>query len=144
MIIYLYKLFIYHYLISKLNIMKRIKIFQCLVILSLFVFACSSKETPSLAAKKITSYLQNKEYEKYLDCMDSYEKLGTKEQLVTILKQSMEMKKGLKKVDILSESLKNDGKSAVVKLKYTYGDGSIEETSLNFKEVKDQWKAIAE
>ena len=124
--------------------MKRIKISQCLVILSLIVFACASEETPTMAAKKITGYLQDMEYGKYLDCMDSYEKLGSKEQLITILKQSMEMKKGLKKVDILSESLKNDGKSAVVKLKYTYGDGSSEETSMNFKEVKDQWRAIAE
>jgi len=124
--------------------MKRINFFQCLVILSLFVFACAGKETPTMAAKKLTGYLQNKDYEKYLDCVDSYEKFGTKEQIVAILKQSMEMKKGLKKVDILSESLKNDGKSAVVKLKYTYGDGSSEETSVNFKEVKDQWRAILE
>jgi len=124
--------------------MTRLKIFRCLVILTLFIGACAGKETPTMAAKKATGYLQSKEYGKYLDCIDSYEKMGTKEQIIEILKESIEMKKGLKKVDIVSESLKNDGKSAVVELKYTYGDGTTEETSLSFNKVNDQWRAIAE
>jgi hypothetical protein len=124
--------------------MTRLKIIRSLVILTLFVCACAGKETPTMAAKKVTGYLQSEEYGKYLDCIDSYEKMGTKEEIVEILKQSMEMKKGLKKVEVLSESVKEDGKSAVVELKYTYGDGTSEETSLSLIKVNDQWRALAE
>jgi hypothetical protein len=123
--------------------MKSIRIFQCLVILCLFVFACASKDSATEAAKKVTGYLQGGEYAKFVDCMDSLEKLGTKEQFVDILKQSMEMKKGLKKVDVLKETPEKDGKLVVVDLKYTYGDGSSEETSLTFHKVKDEWRALA-
>ena len=61
------------------------------------------------------------------------------EQLVALLREkgtkAMEKKQGLKSYEVLSEEISEDGKSATVKMKMVYGDGS--EDTQDLKLVKN-------
>ncbi len=55
-------------------------------------------------------------------------------------KKMMEEKQGLKDVQVLEETISEDGKSATLKVKFIYGDGSEEESTQEMVKQNDQWK----
>ena len=57
-------------------------------------------------------------------------------------KKMMEEKKGLKDVQILEETLSEDGKKATLKVKFIYGDGTEEENTQEMIKQNDQWKMV--
>ena len=52
----------------------------------------------------------------------------------------MEEKQGLKDVQVLEETIGEDGKTATLKVKFVYGDGSEEESTQEMVKQGDKWK----
>lgn len=121
--------------------------------LCFFLFsACSSSESsnsPGEAAKKYTNYLKSGDYEKFVDGVAVGEDVSEKEleagkaMLVAMMdkaKKQIEAKGGIKDVEVVSETIDEDGKTAKVVLKTTYGDGSTEEKTNRMVLENGKWK----
>lgn len=66
-----------------------------------------------------------------------------KEELTLLLgmaKKEVDKKKGIKNMEVLSETIDPDGKTATVKMKYTYGNGSVNEESNSLVKEDGKWK----
>ena len=113
------------------------------------VSCSSSSSSPGAAAKKYAEYLGSGEYDKFIDGIYFGENTSKEEieQGKTMLKalladkgaNALEEKGGLKSVEVASEEISEDGKSATVVLKQTYGDGSVEEDDSNMVLVNGKW-----
>jgi len=122
-----------------------------LLVMSVFLFsACSSSgSSPGEAAKKYMNHFKTGDYEKFVDGMavgeDSSEeeiKAGKAMMLAMMdkAKKQIDAKGGIKDIEVVSETISDDGKTAKVVLKTTYGDGSTEEKSNNMILEKGDWK----
>lgn len=124
---------------------------------SLFVFtlsvlsACSSSsESPGEAAKKYAGYIESGKFDKFIDGIAFDEELSAdqiKEQkaMVSALleekgKKSIEEKGGIQSTEIVSEVISEDGKSAKVILKQTFGNGKSEDSSYDMVKQDGIWK----
>ena len=102
----------------------------------LFMSGCK-KTTPGEAFKSYAEQLQAKNYEGYVDGYDFSAMAGdtakvksTKEMLIGMMKlteSEMEKKEGIKSIEILEETIQPGDSTAVVKARFTYGDGSTNE-----------------
>ena len=118
--------------------MKKVFYFTMMVMAVFVMAACSSSpSTPGDALKKYSGYLQSGDYENFVEGLafdgsqDAAKVKEQKEALVSMLKEKVskeyEKKGGIKDIEILSEQVAEDGNTAVVKTKYTYGNGETEE-----------------
>ena len=57
-------------------------------------------------------------------------------------KKMMEEKKGLKDVQILEETISEDGNEANLKVKFVYGDGTEEESTQDMVKQDGKWKMV--
>lgn len=132
--------------------MKKFFITMALACLVCFVTSCSSN-TPADVAQTSIDYLKEQKFDKYVDLIyvkpnaqDSPDELKKeKEQFADMLrekyKQALKAKGGIKDSEVLSEEVADDGETATVVLKVTYGDGSEEENTLKLrKDEEDNWK----
>lgn len=66
--------------------------------------------------------------------------------IVALLKEkgskSIEEKGGIKKIEVLSETIASDKKTAQVVLKQTYGNGDAEDTNFDMVEQNGTWKIV--
>lgn len=125
---------------------------------SLFVFtlgifaACSSSDSPAKAAKTYAEYMKDGKYDKFVDGIAFEEKASAdqikqqKEMIAAMLKEKGEKELakqgGLKKVEIVSEEIAEDGLSAKVVLKQTYGNGESEDANFDMVKRNGAWKMI--
>jgi hypothetical protein len=130
------------------------KLVSLSVVALLFVMtSCSSKQyTPSGIVKAIYGQLQKGNYEKAIEIMfenatNKDEKTDAKQIKETVkafaekVKGSIEEKGGLRSFEIVKETIAEDGKSAQVTVKATYGDGSTEEDTNRFVKNEDgKWE----
>lgn len=130
--------------------MKKVFYFSMMVMAMFVMTACSSSSnTPGGALKKYSEYLKNGEYEKFVEGMafkDSQDAAKVKEQketLVSMLKEKLskeyDKKGGIKDIEILSEQIAEDGNTAVVKTKYTYGNGETQEGEQKMVKQDGKW-----
>lgn len=129
--------------------MKKVFYFGMLAIAILVMAACSSSSNPGDALKKYGQYLQNGDYENFVEglAFDNNQDAGKvkeqKEALVSILKEKVskeyEKKGGIKDIEILSEQIAEDGNTAVVKTRYTYGNGETEEEEQQMVKKDGKW-----
>lgn len=101
------------------------------------------------AAKQYTEYLAAGEYGKFVDGIYFGEeataeevaeyRTGLQSMAEEKAKPELEKKGGLTDVEILSETLAEDGKSAEVTLKRTYGNGETEEETNTMVLVDGRW-----
>lgn len=131
--------------------MRKVFYFGLFLMTMLMVASCSS-ETPSAAAKKYAECIKNGNYEKFVDGIVIKEKANAdeaqmkeeKEALVAMLKEKgdkqLEKSGGIKNIEIVSETISEDGNSAKVILKQTYGNGKDEEQSFNMVKQDGKWK----
>ena len=54
--------------------------------------------------------------------------------------KELESKGGVKKIDVISETISEDGQKADVKLKVTYGNGEEDESTTKLNLTDDGWK----
>ena len=124
-------------------------IYLVLAIASTGVLASCSSSSPGKAAKQYMEYLAEGEYDKLVDGLyfgedaskEDIEK--SKAMMKAILmdkgRKSLEEKGGLKDIEVVSEEISPDGKSATVTLKQTFGNGETEEDDTDLVLVNGKW-----
>ncbi|MDR3269608.1 MAG: DUF4878 domain-containing protein [Tannerella sp.] len=133
---------------------KLVSLVSLSMVAFLFVMtSCGSKQgTPSGIVKAMYGQLQKGNYEKAIEIMfenatDKNEKADA-EQIKESVKafaakaqESIEEKEGIRSFEIVKETVAEDGKSAQVTVKVTYGDGSTKEDTNKFvKNEAGKWE----
>lgn len=128
--------------------MKKIITLSSLVVAILSLVACSPT-TPGKALKGYLNDIKNENYESFIEGiyfpedMDEQRKKKDEAQLLAIIKEKgakeYEKKGGVKSIEILSETISEDGKSAVVEYKQTFGNGEEEKQSQKMIKKDDKW-----
>ena len=116
--------------------------------MTLMMFSCGGGgNTPTNVVEKSIKYIQEKNYEAYVDLIEFKEGSSQedKEQFVAFLggkvDMTLEKKQGLASYEIISEEISEDGASAVVVANITYGDGSSDEDKMKLiKNAEGEWK----
>ena len=118
------------------------------VVAALFMVSCGGS-TPSDAAVEVYQMIIDGKYDAvaenmYYESTDAEEVEQSKALIASMLKEKaapqFEKKGGIKNVEALSETIAEDGQSAVVELKITYGDGSEETEKAEMKLDGGEWK----
>ena len=118
------------------------------VVAALFMVSCGGS-TPSDAAVEVYQMIIDGKYDAvaenmYYESTDAEEVEQSKALIASMLKEKaapqFEKKGGIKNVEALSETIAEDGQSAVVELKITYGDGSEETEKADMKLDDGKWK----
>ena len=118
------------------------------VVAALFMVSCGGS-TPSDAAVEVYQMIIDGKYDAVAENMfyestDAEEVEQSKAMIASLLKEKaapqFEKKGGIKNVEALSETIAEDGQSAVVELKITYGDGSEETEKAEMKLDGGEWK----
>ena len=128
--------------------MKKLFISMFVAVVAFTLWSCGPANTPSAVAEKACKCVQNEDYEGYVELMDLKEtknQESEKEQFVAMLREkgtkTMEKKQGIKSYKVESEEISEDGKSAIVKMKVVYGDGSEDTSKIKLvKNDKGEWK----
>jgi len=129
--------------------MKKVFYFSLMIMTMFVMAACSSSGGPGDAMKKYGNYLIKGNYEKFVDGL-AFDQDATpdklkeqKDGLVSMLKEkvSKEYEKmgGLKSIEVLSEEISEDGNTATVKIKQTYGNGETQEGSQTMVKRDGKW-----
>ncbi len=115
-----------------------------------FVTACGGPSTPGAAAKRYMEMAGNGQYEKFVDGIAVDEDATPEEvkqfktMMVAMLEASgkaeLEKKQGLKSVEVVNEEIAEDGQTAKVTLKSTYGDGTTDEETNHMVLRDGVWK----
>ena len=132
--------------------MKRLSIIIEIMFTILFFASCSSN-TPTKVAEQSMKCLMDKDYKGYVDLIYFSEKEKKnpeeyeqgKQQLAALLKDKAEKeykRKGdISSYETITEETSNDGKTANVKMKINYGNGTNEDTDIKLRKDKDgNWK----
>lgn len=128
--------------------MKKLFISMFVAVVAFTLWSCGPANTPSAVAEEACKCVQNADYEGYVELMDLKEtknQESEKEQFVAMLREkgtkTMEKKQGIKSYKVESEEISEDGKSAIVKMKVVYGDGSEDTSKIKLvKNDKGEWK----
>ena len=128
--------------------MKKLITLSFLVVAVLSFISCSPS-SPGKALKSYLTDLKNENYESFIkgvyfpEDMDEQRKKKDEAQLLAIIKEKgakeYEKKGGVKSIEILSETISEDGKSAVVEYKQTFGNGEEEKQSQKMIKKDDKW-----
>ncbi len=131
--------------------MKKLTLILTAAFFALFMVGCGGGNSPKSIEKKIAAELQKGNYEQALTVM--FENLDTDnkqmseitpEQMKEFAKKMEESntaKGGIKSVEVLSETIAEDGKTATVESKTTYGDGTEDTQTTNYVKKEDgTWK----
>jgi len=130
---------------TKIFIASVVVVFMAMVLTS-----CAGSASPGETFKKHAMCLVDKNYEGYVDGVDiktegmSEEKIkearSTLIGLLSLSSGEMDKKGGLKNVEVLEETINPGDTTAVVKAKYTYGDGSTKEEQVEMVKRGNEWK----
>jgi hypothetical protein len=105
-----------------------------------------SSSSPAATVKEFSNKVEKGDFEGAIGCIatdgkpvdkDSKSKLTL---LLGMAKGEVEKKKGIKNMEVISETVDPDGKTATVKMKITYGDGSVNEESNSLVKEDGKWK----
>jgi hypothetical protein len=113
-----------------------------------FLTSCGSGSSvsPSGTVKEFAAKVEKGDIEGAIGCIATEGKTLDKEatgKLTLILgmgKGQIEKKQGIKNMEVLSEQVESDGKTANVKMKFTYGDGSVDEEDYTLLKEDGKWK----
>lgn len=122
---------------------------SCLMFVAL-CFSCGSSQTPSDEAKKCFGLIQDKNYEALVEefafSKDATEEeiQQTKQMFISLYKEKGEKEfdkvGGINNYEVIEETISEDGQTATVKVKVTYGDGSSKEQKVDLKLVDGNWR----
>ena len=125
--------------------MKRLLTTIAICILIIGLVSCEQKSTPSSVTGAAVKCLQKKDFKGYLSfAILPEETIGKEEMVASAMEQMvggvLEEKGGLKEFEILDESIDENKSTAIVKVKYIYGDNSEYIQQFNLLRNEDgQW-----
>lgn len=131
--------------------MKKLSLIFGVMLMTILLVACTGN-TPTKVAEQSVKCLIDKDYEGYVDLMYFNEKETSdknfkdgKQQLAALLKDKVEeeysKKKGIKSFETIKEEISDDKKTANVKIRITYGNGTNEDTDIKLRKDTDgNWK----
>lgn len=113
----------------------------------LVMWSCGgANSTPTSVAEAAAECIKDNDMEGYAELVYIKEKEGKTldeqraeltEFLSGLMQMAMSQKKGLESYEVLSEEIAEDGKTAVVKCKMVYGDGSEDEDKMKMIKTED-------
>ena len=119
------------------------------MVVELFAFACGGSSTPGGVAVELYNLVAAGNYEKAADLIayegETSEAIAEQKAMITSLFKEkvgpqLEAKGGVKSVEVLSETLSEDGKQADVELKIVYGNDTEETEEVSLVLTDDGWK----
>lgn len=132
--------------------MKNLSIVVSLMISSLLFIICScstssstSSGTPGDITKNLWKYIEKNDFDAILKMMDTGGKemdedyKGKLQALVEASSKEIENKGGIKSMEVVNEDIDEEGKTAEVELKITYGNGDIHNERANLVNVNGKW-----
>ena len=130
--------------------MKKVLLGFVALFAMLTVWSCGgATSSPTAVAEAAAECIKNDDMEGYVELIYIEEKEGKTldeqraeltEFLSGLMQMSMSQEKGLESYEVLSEEIAEDGKSAVVKCKMVYGDGSEDEDKIKMiKTEEGEW-----
>jgi hypothetical protein len=132
--------------------MKNVKCFFIATTLALFTVSCGSDgNSPAGIEKAMYTQLQKGNYEKAVEILfdnldNGKEDVNTDEKAEAIkafagkAKKSDEAKGGIKSFEIIEEKISEDGNSATVETKITYGNGTEDTNTSKYVKKDGKWK----
>ena len=128
--------------------MKRITVLLGLVLFSLTVLttSCSGPSTPGDTLKNFSYAMEKGDIDEVISMFGAGEDEMTEEEkaklesLIKAGQEEIEKKGGIKSIEIIEEKISDDGETAKVKSKTTFGDGTEDEGSSSFILVDGDWK----
>lgn len=117
-------------------------------VFSLGMQSCGSAgNSPGAVVKKSFNLMAEKRLDKVMELYVKKDGTAlTKEEsakmtgLFSMAIAELEKKQGIKTMDIIEEKISEDGKTANVKYKITYGNGETNEDDSELVKVNDEWK----
>ncbi len=118
----------------------------CLIVAMVLVaVSCGGgASTPSEKALEMVEYLQNGDYEGYIDALHYDEPITEQERSEYIVlytqKGAMMFDSGIDSFEVVSEKLSEDGNSAEVEMTITLKNGKVmDDASFNFVKIDGEW-----
>lgn len=130
--------------------MKKLLGLLSLVAVMFVMAACSGGSTPGDVAEKAVKCLKDKDYKGYADLVEFQKKEDmdvdkAREELAGLLESKLSKKveknDGIASYKVLSEEIAEDGKSAVVNMEITFGNGDTEKSKVKLmKNDSGDWR----
>ena len=132
--------------------MKKVIYIVVAVLMAGMVASCvgGSSDTPGDAAKQYAQYMADGNYDKFIEGIyipsdtPAEEVEQSKAMLGALLtekgSETLEEKGGIEKIEVLSEEVAEDGGTAVVEMRYTYGNGETSEETMEMIRDGGKWK----
>jgi hypothetical protein len=105
-----------------------------------------SAVSPSSTVKEFSTKVEKGDFEGAITCISTEGKAVDKEAkgkltlLLGMAKGEVDKKKGIRNMEVLSEKIEADGKTATVTMKFTYGDGTTAEETNKLVMEEGKWK----
>ncbi len=133
--------------------MKKILLFAVAVFVMTLMTACGgTSSTPSDSAKECVELMKAGDFKALVEkmhfdeSMSAEQQQGMKDLIVSMgnekISKEIEKKGGIKSYEVIEETIAEDGKTAVVKMKITYGDDSTKDEKYDMALVDDTWKPV--
>jgi hypothetical protein len=117
----------------------------------LFMASCGGGgNTPGDVVKDFYKAIEKENYDAAMDLMDFGDKEITDEDkakfkgMLAMGSESLKQNEGIKSIEILEENISEDGNSADLKMKITYGNDKEEENEGKLVKVDGKWKMKAQ
>lgn len=120
-------------------------LFAAMMVCALTFVGCQ-KNTPRAYVDKVYTAMKNKDFETVVDMMPDSEKASKedKDGAIEMMKLFDGFSGGVKDYEIVSEEISNDGKTATVRVKVTYGTGEVEEENTHLVKDGKAWRPASQ